>query len=37
MPLFSKKDSNKKIKKDNKNNKFPSVDDKYIIRKLLGT
>ncbi|CAK9800614.1 Calcium/calmodulin-dependent protein kinase type 1 [Anthophora quadrimaculata] len=37
MPLFGKKDSNKKIKKDGKNDKSPSVEDKYILKELLGT
>ncbi|CAL7939082.1 unnamed protein product [Xylocopa violacea] len=37
MPLFGKKDSNKKIKKDGKDDKSPSVEDKYILKKLLGT
>ncbi|XP_015435982.1 PREDICTED: calcium/calmodulin-dependent protein kinase type 1 isoform X2 [Dufourea novaeangliae] len=37
MPLFGKKDSNKKIKKDGKDEKSPSVEDKYILKELLGT
>ena len=37
MPLFSKKDSNKKIKKDGKDDKSPSVEDKYVLKELLGT
>lgn len=37
MPLFGKKDSNKKIKKDGKDDKSPSVEDKYILKELLGT
>ncbi|XP_072751104.1 calcium/calmodulin-dependent protein kinase type 1 isoform X2 [Anoplolepis gracilipes] len=37
MPLFGKKDSNKKIKKDGKDDKSPSVEDKYILKDLLGT
>ncbi|XP_024944151.1 calcium/calmodulin-dependent protein kinase type 1 isoform X4 [Cephus cinctus] len=37
MPLFGKKDSNKKLKKDGKDDKSPSVDDKYILKELLGT
>ncbi|XP_066582376.1 calcium/calmodulin-dependent protein kinase type 1 isoform X1 [Prorops nasuta] len=35
MPLFGKKDSNKKLKKDGKES--PSVDEKYILKELLGT
>uniref|UniRef100_A0A1B6C8G6 Protein kinase domain-containing protein n=1 Tax=Clastoptera arizonana TaxID=38151 RepID=A0A1B6C8G6_9HEMI len=34
MPLFGKKDSNKKCKKDDKT---PSIEDKYILKQLLGT
>lgn len=38
MPLFGKKDSSKKIRKDNKElDKQPSIEDKYIIKELLGT
>ncbi|XP_031832192.1 calcium/calmodulin-dependent protein kinase I isoform X2 [Nomia melanderi] len=37
MPLFGKKDSNKKIKKDGKDDKSPSVEDKYVLKELLGT
>ncbi|XP_015190432.1 PREDICTED: calcium/calmodulin-dependent protein kinase type 1-like isoform X1 [Polistes dominula] len=37
MPLFGKKDSNKKMKKDSKDDKSPSVEDKYILKELLGT
>ncbi|XP_012277318.1 calcium/calmodulin-dependent protein kinase type 1-like isoform X2 [Orussus abietinus] len=37
MPLFGKKDSNKKLKKDGKDEKSPSVDDKYVLKELLGT
>ncbi|XP_014479937.1 PREDICTED: calcium/calmodulin-dependent protein kinase type 1 isoform X2 [Dinoponera quadriceps] len=37
MPLFGKKDSNKKIKKDGKDDRSPSVEDKYILKDLLGT
>ncbi|XP_043250333.1 calcium/calmodulin-dependent protein kinase I isoform X2 [Colletes latitarsis] len=37
MPLFGKKDSSKKIKKDGKDDKSPSVEDKYILKELLGT
>lgn len=37
MPLFGKKDSNKKMKKDGKDDKSPSVEDKYILKELLGT
>lgn len=37
MPLFGKKDSNKKIKKDGKDEKSPSVEDKYVLKELLGT
>jgi calcium/calmodulin-dependent protein kinase I len=35
MPLFGKKDSTKKSKKDS--DKQPSVEDKYIVKDLLGT
>ncbi|XP_053662067.1 calcium/calmodulin-dependent protein kinase type 1 [Anopheles marshallii] len=39
MPLFGKKDSGKKIRKDVKDGceKLPSIDDKYVIKELLGT
>uniref|UniRef100_A0A1Q3G4I5 Putative calcium/calmodulin-dependent protein kinase type 1 n=1 Tax=Culex tarsalis TaxID=7177 RepID=A0A1Q3G4I5_CULTA len=38
MPLFGKKDSSKKIRKDTKEvDKQPSIEDKYIIKELLGT
>ncbi|XP_017884963.1 calcium/calmodulin-dependent protein kinase type 1 [Ceratina calcarata] len=37
MPLFGKKDSNKKIKKDGKDDKSPLVEDKYTLNRLLGT
>ncbi|XP_034940143.1 calcium/calmodulin-dependent protein kinase type 1-like isoform X2 [Chelonus insularis] len=37
MPLFGKKDSNKKLKKDGKDEKMSSVDEKYILKELLGT
>uniref|UniRef100_A0A182PJ18 Protein kinase domain-containing protein n=1 Tax=Anopheles epiroticus TaxID=199890 RepID=A0A182PJ18_9DIPT len=39
MPLFGKKDSGKKIRKDVKDGceKMPSIDDKYVIKELLGT
>ncbi|XP_061506795.1 calcium/calmodulin-dependent protein kinase type 1 [Anopheles gambiae] len=39
MPLFGKKDSGKKIRKDVKDgcDKLPSIDDKYVIKELLGT
>lgn len=37
MPLFGKKDSNKKLKKDGKDDKMSSVDDKYTLKELLGT
>ncbi|XP_033213576.1 calcium/calmodulin-dependent protein kinase type 1 isoform X2 [Belonocnema kinseyi] len=37
MPLFGKKDSNKKLKKDGKDDKSPSVDEKYTLKELLGT
>ncbi|XP_018362585.1 PREDICTED: calcium/calmodulin-dependent protein kinase type 1-like isoform X1 [Trachymyrmex cornetzi] len=37
MPLFGKKDTNKKIKKDGKDDRSPSVEDKYILKDLLGT
>ncbi|KAL0128375.1 hypothetical protein PUN28_003576 [Cardiocondyla obscurior] len=36
MPLFGKKDT-KKIKKDGKDDRSPSVEDKYILKDLLGT
>ncbi|GLH14294.1 Uncharacterized protein GBIM_18659 [Gryllus bimaculatus] len=35
MPLFGKKDPAKKSKKDS--DKQPSVEDKYILKELLGT
>lgn len=38
MPLFGKKDSEKKSKKDGKeSDKHPSVEDKYYLKELLGT
>jgi len=38
MPLFGKKDSEKKSKKDGKDSdKQPSVEDKYYMKDLLGT
>lgn len=38
MPLFGKKDSEKKSKKDGKeSDKQPSVEDKYYLKELLGT
>lgn len=38
MPLFGKKDSGKKLRKDAKEvEKQPSIEDKYIIKELLGT
>ncbi|XP_046407168.1 calcium/calmodulin-dependent protein kinase type 1-like [Ischnura elegans] len=38
MPLFGKKDSSKKTKKDGKETeKQPSVEDKYNLKELLGT
>ncbi|XP_011707751.1 PREDICTED: calcium/calmodulin-dependent protein kinase type 1 isoform X2 [Wasmannia auropunctata] len=37
MPLFGKKDTNKKIKKDGKDDRSPSVEDKYVLKDLLGT
>ncbi|XP_046425572.1 calcium/calmodulin-dependent protein kinase type 1 isoform X5 [Neodiprion pinetum] len=37
MPLFGKKDSSKKLKKDGKDERLPSVDEKYILKELLGT
>lgn len=38
MPLFGKKDSEKKAKKDVKDtDKQPSVEDKYYMKELLGT
>lgn len=36
MPLFGKKDSNKKMKKDGKDDKS-SIDEKYTLKELLGT
>ncbi|XP_047102551.1 calcium/calmodulin-dependent protein kinase type 1-like [Schistocerca piceifrons] len=35
MPLFGKKDSAKKAKKEAE--KQPSVEDKYVLKELLGT
>ena len=40
MPLFGKKDAAKKSKKDGKESdkdKGPSVDEKYLLKELLGT
>lgn len=38
MPLFGKKDSEKKTKKDGKDSdKQPSIEDKYMLKELLGT
>lgn len=38
MPLFGKKDSGKKSKKDGKDSeKQPSIEDKYVLKELLGT
>lgn len=38
MPLFGKKDSGKKIRKDAKDlEKQPCIEDKYVIKELLGT
>lgn len=38
MPLFGKKDSSKKFRKDTKDlDKQPSIEDKYSIKELLGT
>lgn len=38
MPLFGKKDSEKKTKKDGKDtDKLPSIEDKYTLKELLGT
>ncbi|GLV37690.1 Calcium/calmodulin-dependent protein kinase I [Carabus blaptoides fortunei] len=38
MPLFGKKDSGKKGKKDGKDSeKLPSIEDKYHLKELLGT
>ncbi|XP_071440102.1 calcium/calmodulin-dependent protein kinase type 1 isoform X2 [Hetaerina americana] len=38
MPLFGKKDSSKKTKKDGKDTeRQPSVEDKYNLKELLGT
>lgn len=36
MPLFGKKDD-KKAKKDGREDKMPSVEDKYYLKELLGT
>lgn len=38
MPLFGKKDSGKKPKKDGKDlDRQPSIEDKYHLKELLGT
>ncbi|XP_078040319.1 calcium/calmodulin-dependent protein kinase I isoform X2 [Augochlora pura] len=37
MPLFGKKDPSKKIKKDGKDDKSPSIENKYILKEMLGT
>lgn len=38
MPLFGKKDSGKKVRKDAKDlEKQPCIEDKYVIKELLGT
>lgn len=38
MPLFGKKDSTKKSKRDSRDpDKQLSVEDKYILKELLGT
>lgn len=38
MPLFGKKDSTKKSKKEGKDfSQLPSIDDKYTLKELLGT
>lgn len=37
MPLFGKKDSDKKNKKDGKDLDKPSLEDKYFLKDLLGT
>ncbi|KAL6257949.1 hypothetical protein P5V15_011547 [Pogonomyrmex californicus] len=37
MPLFGKKDANKKIKKDGRDDRSPSIEDKYVLKDLLGT
>jgi calcium/calmodulin-dependent protein kinase I len=38
MPLFGKKDSTKKSKKDGKDSeKSPAVEDKYDMKDILGT
>lgn len=38
MPLFGgKKDSSKKSKKEGKDDKSPSVEDKYVLKEQLGT
>jgi len=38
MPLFGKKESTKKNKKEGKDySQYPSIDDKYTLKELLGT
>lgn len=38
MPLFGKKDSGKKLKRDPKDpEKQQSIEDKYLLKELLGT
>ena len=38
MPLFGKKDSGKKPRKDGRDSeKLPSIEDKYNMKELLGT
>mgnify|MGYP002716629003 CR=1 FL=1 len=38
MPLFGKKDSTKKSKRDAKDySQMPSIEDKYVMKELLGT
>lgn len=37
MPLFGKKDSDKKKKESKDADKMPSVEDKYYLKEMLGT
>ncbi|XP_059609788.1 calcium/calmodulin-dependent protein kinase type 1-like isoform X2 [Phlebotomus argentipes] len=39
MPLFGKKDSNKKVKggRDVRDERTPAIEDKYVLKELLGT
>ena len=38
MPLFGKKDNDKKVKKDSKDSeKQNSLEEKYYLKELLGT